>query len=129
MKTLKVLFAALVIILSTSCQKEDIQPCNCGVVVDKMLGIDWYNQYYEEPLNPDSINGGYPLSPLIKVKNNCTSNFEWFSIMMISSYINNDNSDFELFESWEINYNDINIGDDECVYFYDTLGVTKEHYW
>ena len=112
MKTLKVLFTALLISLTfTSCQKEEVNvnQCNCGVVVDKMI----------------SGNSQESLAFLISVRNDCTSNIEWFNIHQISSYINTNSVNYNPEEG----YDSININDNECVYLWQPDGSKSELYW
>jgi hypothetical protein len=108
MKTLKFILLTLLITLSTSCKKEDIQPCNCGVVVDK-----------------STFWGGTEDVYFFDVKNNCTGNVESVNICRISSY---SDSDIPLGDE-EIHYNSINIGDNECVYIFHPDGSKSEYFW
>jgi hypothetical protein len=105
MKTIKVLFTTLLIALSmNSCKKEEIAPpsCNCGVVMDKQEHIDQYQNQLQ----------------VIQIKNGCSSNIEWVNILRVESHIDGVKS-----------YNDINIGDNECVYLWNPDGSKSEYYW
>jgi hypothetical protein len=107
MKTIKILFATLVIVLSTSCKKE-VYNCSCGVVVAK-------NKYE------------YPTSTLhtVSVRNSCSDNIEELNISRVSSIINSGIQYDEIDEHWST----INIGDNECVYIWNPDGTKQEYNW
>jgi hypothetical protein len=92
MKAIK-LFFLLSVLLLLSCKKEDIQPevmsCNCGIVTEKSEFFD--TDYHYQWL-------------AIKGENNFHMLFDYKTT---KSYANG------------INYNQINVGDTECVYFED----------
>ena len=101
MKTLiKSIFVLTILsLLFTSCQKDELQPCNCGVIVEidstQIHGIPEINQYPSKTLSSVGY-GPFPYDPSkwfikVKIKNEINDNIQDFyfindEFMFVSSY-------------------------------------------
>ena len=126
MKTLiKSIFVLTILsLLFTSCQKDELQPCNCGVIVEidstQIHGIPEINQYPSKTLSSVGY-GPFPDDPSssffkVKIKNEINGNVQDFYFHIFEYMNSNPGSLLYLFYEESGYFHANAIGKRYCVY-------------